>query len=94
MRTTTPVANLPPGSWYKWQFATRIVDTSGKFAAGIVDTGGKFAQLQFFIQNKIRPLQLDWHHFQSMEPKLLIVKILSDFKSESEPVFKIKIGLL
>ncbi len=29
--------------WYRWQFATGVVDTGGKFAAGIVDTGGKFA---------------------------------------------------
>ncbi len=40
----TPVANLPPGCrWYRWQFATGVVDTGGKFAAGIIDTGGKFA---------------------------------------------------
>ncbi len=39
----TPAANLPPASWYRWQFATGVVDTGGKFAAGIVDTGGKFA---------------------------------------------------
>ncbi len=29
--------------WYRWQFATGVVDTGSKFAAGIVDTGGKFA---------------------------------------------------
>ncbi len=34
----TPVANLPPVSLKRWQFAT-----GGKFAAGIVDTSGKLA---------------------------------------------------
>ncbi len=29
--------------WYRLQFATGVVETSGKFAAGNVDTGGKFA---------------------------------------------------
>ncbi len=29
--------------WYRWQFATGVVDTGGKFATGIIDTGGKFA---------------------------------------------------
>ncbi len=29
--------------WYRWQFATGVVDTGGKFAAGIFGTGGKFA---------------------------------------------------
>ncbi len=29
--------------WYRWKFATGVIDTGGKFAAGIVDTGGKFA---------------------------------------------------
>ncbi len=29
--------------WYRWQFATGVLDTGGKFAAGIVDTSSKFA---------------------------------------------------
>ncbi len=39
----TQVATLLLCRWYRWQFATGVVDTGGKFAAGIVDTGGKFA---------------------------------------------------
>ncbi len=27
--------------WYRWQFATGVVDTGSKFAAGIVDSDGK-----------------------------------------------------
>ena len=38
-----PVAICRWRRWYRWQFATGVVDTGGKFAAGIVDTGGKFA---------------------------------------------------
>ncbi len=38
-----PVAICRRRRWHQWQFATGVVDTSGKFAAGIVDTGGKFA---------------------------------------------------
>ncbi len=29
--------------WYRWEFATGVVDTGGIFSAGIVDAGGKFA---------------------------------------------------
>ncbi len=37
----TPASNLC--RWYRWQFATGVIDTGNKCAAGVVDTGGNFA---------------------------------------------------
>jgi len=50
-------------SWFRWQFATGVVDTSGKFTAGIVDTSctsGKIAACVIDTRGKFANLSCEY----------------------------------